>query len=124
APGPLLGAHRGWGACFPENTLAAFAAGLNRCGMIELNVRLSRDGAAVVFHEQLSIRTSDAALAAAELGLTSLAVAVWLLDQLRWLDAGSWFLRSDPSIRSRAASPIKGIARIPVPAYPDLAGNP
>jgi len=96
APGPLIIAHRGFRACFPENTLAAFGASLGRCGMIELDVRLSRDGVAVVVHDRLLTRISNAAQVAAGLGLTSLAVCDWRLDQLRRLDAGSWFLQADP----------------------------
>ncbi len=89
-------AHRGHRACFPENTPAAFADSLGRCGMIELDVRLSKDGVAVVYHDHVLTRTTDADLVAAELGLIGLAVVDWRLDQLRRLDAGSWFLRHDP----------------------------
>jgi glycerophosphoryl diester phosphodiesterase len=89
-------AHRGHRACFPENTMAAFADSLGRCGMIELDVRLSKDGVAMVCHDHQLVRTTDAVLMAAELGLASLAVVDWRLDQLRRLDTGAWFLRHDP----------------------------
>ena len=93
---PLYVAHRGYRACYPENTLCAFAASLGRCGMIELDVRLSADNVAVVFHDQMLTRTSDAGAVAVELGLTSLALHDWRLEQLRRLDVGSWFLEADP----------------------------
>lgn len=51
-PGPWLVAHRGGSALAPENTLAAFdrAAALD-ADAIETDVRLTRDGAVVIFHD-------------------------------------------------------------------------
>ena len=96
APGPLLIAHRGHRACYPENTLCAFARSLGLSRMIELDVRLSADGVAVVFHDRYLTRTSNAAQVAGELGLASLDCGDWRLDQLQRLDLGSWFLSKDP----------------------------
>lgn len=93
---PLIIAHRGYRACYPENTLCAFAASLGRCGMIELDVRLSSDNVAVVFHDRMLGRTSDAAPVAAQSGLKSLAVHDWHFVQLSLLDVGSWFVAADP----------------------------
>ena len=93
---PLTIAHRGYRACFPENTLCAFTQSLGRCGMIELDVQLSADGEAVVFHDQTLTRTSNAASIAADLGMTSLVLHDWRLAALRCLDIGSWFLAADP----------------------------
>lgn len=93
---PLIIAHRGYRACFPENTLLAFDRSVGRCAMIELDVRLSRDGEVVVFHDEVLTRTSDAESRARESGLASLRVRDWSLSQLRRLDAGSWFLAADP----------------------------
>jgi glycerophosphoryl diester phosphodiesterase len=96
APRPLIIAHRGYRAWYPENTFSAFAASLGRCRMIELDVRLCRDGTAVVFHDSRLTRTSNAGLMARDLGLTSLDLADWRSDQLRRLDAGSWSVETDP----------------------------
>ena len=93
---PLIIAHRGYRACYPENTLCSFAASLGRCGMVELDVRLSADGVVVVVHDELLGRTSDAAKVAARLGMQSLAVRDWGLHQLGQLDVGSWFVAADP----------------------------
>ena len=93
---PLIIAHRGYRACYPENTLCAFDRSLGRSDMVELDVQLSADGTAVVFHDRELARTSNAALLAPELGLTSLALPDWSLAQLRRLDVGSWFLAADP----------------------------
>ena len=93
---PLIIAHRGYRACFPENTHCAFAASVGRCGMIELDVRLSADNLAVVFHDHVLGRTSDAVNVSAAFGLHSLAVHDWRFDQLSQLDVGSWFIAADP----------------------------
>lgn len=96
APRPLIIAHRGFRACYPENTQLAFACSLGRCDMIEFDVRLSRDGQVVVFHDKGLSRTSNAPEVAADLGKLSLALRDWSLEELRQLDMGSWFLRDDP----------------------------
>ena len=71
---PLIIAHRGFRACYPENTPLAFAKSLGRCDLIELDVRLSQDGQVVVFHDAYLGRTSDAEQVALSLGKTSLAL--------------------------------------------------
>jgi glycerophosphoryl diester phosphodiesterase len=52
-PKPLLLAHRGDHRAAPENTIEAFQAALSMpgCGGVELDVRASRDGQAVVIHD-------------------------------------------------------------------------
>jgi glycerophosphoryl diester phosphodiesterase len=57
---PLVFAHRGGAALAPENTLAAFQNGLALgADGLELDVRLSRDGVAVVHHDRTLERTTD-----------------------------------------------------------------
>ncbi len=75
-------AHRGASAVAPENTISAFKEAI-RIGadMIELDVRLSRDGEVVVFHDQDLSRTTDGNGPVEERSLT----------ELRQIDAGSWF---------------------------------
>jgi glycerophosphoryl diester phosphodiesterase len=75
-------AHRGASAAAPGNTLAAFrlAAEMGADG-VELDVQLARDGEAVVIHGSTVDRTTDGQ--GAVRGMT--------LDQLKALDAGSWF---------------------------------
>jgi glycerophosphoryl diester phosphodiesterase len=62
-------AHRGRHADCPENTLAAFAAAVDqRADGIETDIRLSRDGLPVLFHNRLTADGREvAALSAAEL---------------------------------------------------------
>jgi glycerophosphoryl diester phosphodiesterase len=82
---PLVFAHRGGSALAPENTLAAFATGLaSGADGLELDVRLSRDGVAVVHHDRTLDRTTNAA---GEVGrLTA--------DELARVDAGCRFERA------------------------------
>lgn len=75
-------AHRGASRDRPENTLSAFDEALRQgCDGIELDLRLSADGAPVVAH--------DADLGKA--GLPGRRVAQLTLEELRGLDLGSWF---------------------------------
>lgn len=80
--GPLVGAHRGAMLVAPENTRAAFEEAVRLgASMIELDAHPTRDGCLAVLHDVTTARTTgrDAAL----MDLT--------LDELRRLDAGSWF---------------------------------
>ena len=81
-PGPWLVAHRGGGALAPENTLAAFdrAAALG-ADAIEIDVRRTRDGAVVVFHDEETARL---------LGEGG-TVEARTLSELSRLDAGASF---------------------------------
>jgi glycerophosphoryl diester phosphodiesterase len=57
---PLVFAHRGGAALAPENTFAAFDHGLALgADGLELDVRLSRDGVAVVHHDETLDRTTN-----------------------------------------------------------------
>lgn len=60
APGPLVFAHRGGARIGPENTLPGFARGMAAgADGFECDVRLSRDGQAVVIHDATLDRTTD-----------------------------------------------------------------
>lgn len=75
-------AHRGASSYAPENTLAAFklAQEMGADG-IELDVQLSRDGVPMVCHDYDLTKTT---------GVSGL-VNDYLAEDLRQLDAGSWF---------------------------------
>ena len=56
---PLVFAHRGGSKLAPENTIAAFDAGMAAgADGLELDVHLSRDGVVVVHHDRLLDRTT------------------------------------------------------------------
>ncbi len=80
APLIVIG-HRGNPVDAPENTIAslhsAFAAGSD---VVELDIRLTRDGTLVVMHDETVNRTTSGHGAIAELTLA----------ELKALDAGSW----------------------------------
>lgn len=75
-------AHRGFSAVAPENTMAAFRKAIEvGADMFELDVLLSKDGHVVVIHDDTLERTTDG----------EGPVAARTLEELRALDAGSWF---------------------------------
>ena len=81
-PQPIIFAHRGASAHAPENTLAAFELALaQNADAIELDVKLSADGRAVVIHDQTVDRTTGSRGRVPNLSFT----------QLRALDAGVFF---------------------------------
>jgi len=81
-PQPVIFAHRGASAHAPENTLAAFELALaQHADAIELDVKLSADGKAVVIHDSTVDRTTGSHGRVKDLSFT----------QLRSLDAGSFF---------------------------------
>jgi glycerophosphoryl diester phosphodiesterase len=77
---PVIVAHRGASATHPENTLSSFEEAI-RLGarIVELDVRLTSDGVAVVMHDASVDRTTDGSGAVHELTAA----------QLRALDAGT-----------------------------------
>jgi len=78
----LVIAHRGFSGIAPENTLAAFKKAIVvGADMIELDVRLSRDGVVVVIHDESLERTTDGRG----------KVIDQTLDALKRWDAGSKF---------------------------------
>ena len=79
---PLLIGHRGYPAKFPENTLASFEGAIQaRCDMVELDVTLTRDRKVVVIHDDTLDRTTSG----------KGAVRAHTLEEIKRLDAGSWF---------------------------------
>ncbi|MBC7109187.1 MAG: glycerophosphodiester phosphodiesterase [Methanomassiliicoccales archaeon] len=88
-------AHRGASSLAPENTLAAasLAAELG-ADMWEFDVRMTRDGELILMHDETLSRTTNVQ----ELfpTRTPWRVEDFTLEEIRKLDAGSWFLHQDP----------------------------
>lgn len=80
---PILGAHRGGGALFPENTLEAFTASRDRfgCRFMEVDTHATRDGVPVVIHDPTVDRTTNG----------TGPVLAHSLEELQRLDAGFRF---------------------------------
>ena len=75
-------AHKCAAGIAPENTMASFQAALDiGVDMIELDVRQTKDEEIIVFHDQYLDRTTN--------GTGN--VHEYTLEQLKQLDAGSWF---------------------------------
>ena len=103
---PTVYAHRGGAALAPENTLVAFETGLAAgADGIELDVRLSLDGVAVLMHDPTLDRTTDAH------GPVDRRTAA----ELAALDAGCRFERD-------GAFPFRGRG-IGVPSLRDVLGR-
>ncbi|MFD2117454.1 glycerophosphodiester phosphodiesterase [Paenibacillus yanchengensis] len=79
---PLIIAHRGSSKVAPENTMAAFALGVNEgCQMIELDVHMTKDAQIVVCHDDTLDRTTN--------GKGDIATLHY--SKIKQYDAGSWF---------------------------------
>jgi glycerophosphoryl diester phosphodiesterase len=78
---PLIVAHRGDSADYPENTRAAFAAALAaRVDGIEIDVRLSSDGIPLICHDDTLAR----------FGGTTRSLRKQSAAEIRAVDVGSW----------------------------------
>ncbi|HEV7746163.1 MAG TPA: glycerophosphodiester phosphodiesterase family protein [Pyrinomonadaceae bacterium] len=88
---PLILGHRGACALAPENTLAAFSRAISDgADGVEFDVRLSRDGIAVVIHDATLKRTA----------LVEGSVSEMSAAELSAVDVGAWFTgRSKESLR-------------------------
>jgi glycerophosphoryl diester phosphodiesterase len=102
----LVIAHRGDSVHAPENTLEAAMLGWEAGAEAwELDVQLTRDGVAVVFHDETLSRTTDVA---ERFGGDPRDRDGFRLGDFDWceiasLDAGSWFVANAPGERSAAA---------------------
>jgi len=83
-------AHRGAMAYAPENTLAAFEVGIQqKATWIESDVQLSKDGVAVLIHDTTLTRTTNVEEVFPDRAPWN--VGDFTLDEIKQLDAGSWF---------------------------------
>ncbi|QEO10859.1 glycerophosphodiester phosphodiesterase [Protaetiibacter larvae] len=84
APGEpaFVAGHRGDRASAPENTIPSFASAVDSgLDFLETDVQLTADGHPVLMHDETVDRTTNG----------TGAVASLTLDQIRSLDAGSWY---------------------------------
>ncbi len=92
---PLNIAHRGARSLAPENTLAAARKGLEiGADLWELDVAVTANGELVVLHDDSLERTSNAEQVFPE--RRPWLVHTFTLAELRRLDFGSWFNKTDP----------------------------
>lgn len=109
----VICAHRGASGVAPENTLAAISSAL-ACGatMIEIDIQITQDDHIVVFHDEDLSRTTN--------GTGDIREQTY--DDVRALDAGSWF---DPSFaQERIPSLHEALALIKGHAYLNIELKP
>lgn len=83
---PSIIAHRGSSASAPENTLAAIEKAIvDGADAVEIDVRFTKDDVPVLMHDETVERTTDIA----DGSLSS--VRELTLEEMKELDAGSWF---------------------------------
>jgi glycerophosphoryl diester phosphodiesterase len=83
-------AHRGASAVAPENTIPAFRAALaSGISQLDTDVRFTASGVPVLMHDRKVNRTTDGAG----------PIAALSLEQVRALDAGSWFSAEFAGVR-------------------------
>jgi glycerophosphoryl diester phosphodiesterase len=98
-------AHRGASGHAPENTVAAVKEGVAmHADLVEIDVQRTSDGGLIVMHDTDLARTTDIEEVFPD--LDSYAVADVTMDQVRQLDAGSWF---DPKF---AGEPVPTLADV------------
>jgi glycerophosphoryl diester phosphodiesterase len=100
---PLTVAHRGDSFHSPENTLeAARLAREAGAPAWELDVQLTRDGVPVVLHDESLMRTTDVAtkFAGDPRGRDGFRITDFDFEEVRSLDAGSWFVDLNGGPRS------------------------
>jgi glycerophosphoryl diester phosphodiesterase len=88
-------AHRGARSLAPENTMAAIkkACEIGAHG-VEVDVAATADGALILFHDDLLTRTTDIHLRFPERQKNPFTT--FSLQEIQSLDAGSWFIETDP----------------------------
>ncbi len=98
---PLVCAHKGHAAACPEQTISAFTRAIELgADMIEADVRRSRDGHLVLMHDPTVDRTTDGT------GM----VAAHSFEELRRLEAGSWWSSEFSDVRIPSAEEALGLA--------------
>ncbi len=90
-------AHRGARSIAPENTLLAFELA-QQCGahLLETDVQMTADEQLVLFHDHGLKRTTNVTDQPDLAGKTHKFLPHFTFEELRLLDAGTWFLEKDP----------------------------
>ena len=103
SPRKILVAHRGASAYAPEHTLAAYRLALEQgADFVEQDLQISKDGILVCLHDLTLQRTTNVEevypdrAAPASGGTKTWHVSDFTLEELKKLDAGSWF---DPKFK-------------------------
>jgi len=88
-------AHAGGRSLAPDNTLSAARKAIEvGADMWELDVAVTSDGELILFHDDSLVRTTDAILRFPD--REPWTFTTFTFDEIRSLDAGSWFVDTDP----------------------------
>src|SRR5258708_15005830 len=119
-PYPRIFAHRGGGSLAPENTLAAIRTG-QELGFAahEFDVKLSRDGVALLLHDDTLERTTSGSGRAADFAWSDLArldagarhSAAFRGERLASLEQAAKLLRSKGTLANVEIKPTPGFER-------------
>ncbi|KAK5858241.1 hypothetical protein PBY51_002394 [Eleginops maclovinus] len=94
-PPPALIGHRGAPMLAPENTLMSFEKAVETGSEgLETDVTISVDGVPFLMHDQTLLRTTN--IQQVFPNRTNMAAATFSWSELQSLNAGAWFLSSDP----------------------------
>ena len=103
APRKILVAHRGASAYAPEHTIAAYRLALEQgADFVEQDLQITKDGVLVCLHDLTLERTTDVEEVYPDRAATSAGqrktwnVSDFTVEELKRLDAGSWF---DPKFK-------------------------
>ena len=108
----LIAAHRGNRSIRAENTMSAFKESLGKADFIELDVNFTKDGIAVILHDDTLQRTSNASKYS--LFKKPYNVIDYTYDEINKLDFSSWFLKEDPFKMIKKDNLTKEVSSIPI----------
>ena len=118
---PAVIAHRGASYDAPESTTAAYLLARELgADYLEMDLQRTRDGELVVVHDDVLARTSD--VAERFPARANSPVSAFTLEELKSLDAGSWFNQAYPA---RAREAFRGLRILTLDEVIDIAeGDP
>ncbi|ABB44509.1 Glycerophosphoryl diester phosphodiesterase [Sulfurimonas denitrificans DSM 1251] len=87
----LIVAHRGANSLSPENTLNALKKSIGRADFIEIDTQLSKDGIAIIMHDDTLLRTTNVSQLSEFDSKKPYRVCDFTFEELKRLDYGSWF---------------------------------
>ncbi len=119
SPAPILVAHRGASAYAPEHTVASYELGIEQgADYIEPDLHITADGVLIAFHDLTLERTTDVEDRFPdryrEAEIRGEMTRVWpvsdfTFDEIRTLDAGSWF---DPSFAGARVPTFREVVEV------------
>lgn len=126
---PLLVAHRGASAYAPEHTREAYELGIAQgADFIEPDLQITRDGVLIALHDVTLDRTTDVAevfpdryreVQRGDETLRRWFAVDFTLDEIRRLDAGSWFGTEFAGARVPTLTEVIEIARGRAGIFPE-----